>query len=446
MPVRFGKGSAKQPRPGQRLVRRLGFAYFFFAFFFALPARACPGILLAKHLPFLNPDEVARHQLALYAYDGDEWKERPLQIDPLDGEGSLLFPKDRDWRSEKLRLDDRFSFRVEDFGSRYDGAKGVPCRAKELLEISFRSKYAYLASCPNPVKGASSEPISFREAEREVASSHYRYRYSSKNHLVFEDIQLSERGKKDYVSVARQSDLLIVGDVKNFFTLTFDSDDIEAMIKHKRNGPLGFMAGLEFYLRILAFRINMELLPEANFFEDALFMPMSMTLPVNAAKYLRRGSGIYYSWFTEKDAQWDWQDSQIDELDLKQLDPNGKGPFAQPNPRHCNSRYCSYRLEGTLRNRRFVMNFVIARKAADLGFFPQLIRDVDAVEKQLERKISRFPPTGRTAIYFETARLPEGTHTWDFWIYFPDQDASGECRYAFNRRNISHLIISSGRP
>ncbi len=104
--------------------------------------------------------------------------------------------------------------------------------------------------------------------------------------------------------MAKDSDLLIVGDVKKFFTLTFDSDDIDAKITHKRQGPLGLMGGLEFYLKILAFRINLELLPEANFFQDALFMPMSMTLPVNAAKYLRRGSGIYYSWLNDKDTQW----------------------------------------------------------------------------------------------------------------------------------------------
>lgn len=446
MPVRFGKGSAARSWPRVGFVRRLSLAAACLCLLAVpVPAFSCPGILLAKHLPFQNVEAIARHQLALLSFENGAWKEEALQVDPLDSEGSLLFPKKIDWMGEKLQPEDRLSFRVENFAARGDMKKPLPCAAKELIEIDYRGKFAYLASCPQPVQGDWKDPVTFRETGREVSSRQYHYRYGPRNHLVFENIELSEKGNNEYISVARESDLLILGDVKNFFTLAFDSDDIEAMIKNKRNGPLGFMAGLEFYLRILAFRINMELLPEANFFEDALFMPMSMTLPVNAAKYLRRGSGIYYSWFTEKDAIWDWSESQIDDLDLKQLDPKGKGPFAKPNPRHCTARYCSYRLSGKLKNRRFVMNFVIGRKAADLGFFPQLIRDVDAVEKQLDRKISRFPAAGRIAIYFETARLPEGTHTWDFWIYFPDQDESGECRYSFNRRNVNHLI-PQGQP
>ncbi len=123
------------------------------------------------------------------------------------------------------------------------------------------------------------------------------------------------------------------------------------------------------------------------------------------------------------------------------LDPNGKGPLAKVNPKYCDAKHCRFSLSGQVKERRFLMNFVIARKTADLGFFPQLMRDIPAVEKKIDRKISRYPsPQERVGIYFETARLPQGTHTWDFWIYFPDKDADKECSFKIQRRNVTHLL------
>lgn len=406
---------------------------------------ACPGLLLGQHLPFNEPGRVHRNKLALYVRDGRNWRPIPLQLDPLDNEGNLLFPKSPNWMKEPLSLRDRLSFNLDRFGERYDrkNAGTLPCLPHEWIELNYRGKYAYLMTCePDPAANAG-RPVTHIEAQRTVFSDDYRYRYTASNHLVFEQIEVASQSGEGMIPVARDSDLLIVGDVKKFFTLYFDSSDINAEIVHQRQGPMGLMGGMEFFLRILAFKINMQLLPEVNFFEDSLFMPMTMTLPVNAAKYLRRGSGIYYSWAPEKDVEWQWDKSELDDLDLESLNPKGTGPLSTPSPKHCNARFCHYTIVGKAKDRPFVMNFKIARKAADLGFFPQLIRDVPAAEKTIDHRLGRFPGEGRIAIYFETARLPEGNHTWDFWIYFPDKNADEQCSFKIKRANVSHLLPRS---
>ncbi len=406
-------------------------------------ANACPGFLLGQHLPFREGSLVTRDHLALFIRENQTWRPVPLQVDPLDREGSLQFPRDPNWMRDGLTLYDRLSFDIARFGERLNPetkALKLPCASEELIELTYQGKFAYLMTCAADASTLALRPVTHLEAQRSVVSNDYSYTYTPSNHLVFESIQVKGHDGKGMIPVAKDSDLLIVGDVKKFFTLYFDSSDIEAEIVHKRQGPMGLMGGMEFYLNILAFKINMELLPEVNFFEDSLFMPMSMTLPVNAAKYLRRGSGIYYSWAPEPGVEWQWDKSQLDDLDLELLNPNGKGPLSKPSPKHCNDHYCHYTIVGKARDRPFVMNFKIARKAADLGFFPLLVRDVPAVEKKIDHKLGHFPGLGRIAVYFETARLPEGTHTWDFWIYFPDKNADEQCSFKIKRENISTLI------
>ncbi|MBC7661447.1 MAG: hypothetical protein H7249_17260 [Chitinophagaceae bacterium] len=414
-----------------------------FSHCFSATVAACPGLLLGQHLPFNDRKLITRDHLALYNRDTNGWHPMPLEVDPLDPEGNLMFPKDTKWAKEGLTPSDRLSFPIDRFAQRFDPKAphpDLPCGAKDVIELTYQGRYAYLLDCEQDKQILEPRPVSYDVSKRTVRTNDYLYRYTESNHLVFESIQVASRGGKGMISVAKDSDLMIIGDVKNFFTLYFDSSDIDAEIIHKRQGTMGLMGGMEFFLRILAFRIDMELLPEVNFFEDSLFMPMSMTLPVNAKKYLRRGSGIYYSWAPEKDVVWDWNASRLEDLDFAQLDPDGKGPLTKPSSRFCESRFCLYTIVGKAKDRPFVMNFKIARKAADLGFFPQLILDVPAVEKKLGHKLGRYSPEGRIAIYFETARLPKGTHTWDFWIYFPDKNADEQCTFRIKRENISHLL------
>ncbi len=410
---------------------------------------ACPGMLLGQHLPFSNLENIRRDRVSLYTFDGKGWDALAVQLDPLDRDGALVFPKDKNWVKDEVNFMDRLSFDISRFSKRYDqevaksSLSALPCGAKEIIELEYQGRYAYLMPCEPDPKAQKVRPVLHDHQLRTVKSADYSYTYTASNHLVFDDIKVAgAKESKTFVPVAKESDLLIVGDVKNFFTLYFDSSDIDAEIKYERQGPMGLMGGMEFFLRIMAFKIDLQLLPEVNFFEDSMFMPMMMTLPVDAKKYLRRGSGIYYSWASADDVEWNWKESRLDDLNLELLDPNSKLPLSQPSERHCDQRYCLYTIVAKAKDRPFVMNFKINRKAADLGFFPQLIRDVPAAEKKIGHKLGRYKAEGRVAIYFETARLPKGTHTWDFWIYFPDKNADEKCTFKIKRRNVSYLLKS----
>ncbi len=401
---------------------------------------ACPGFLLMHQVPFKNRGNINRSNVQLFTWQPEStspWARQPLQIDPLDDEGNMTFPEDKDWQNKPIVPFDRLSLFDLNFSKAFDGKSALPCQATDMVELESPRGFAYLANCPEPGAGSTLiEPVKLDEKQRVVSARFYKYHYSERNHLLFDDIELADPSFKSFAAVAHDSDLLIVGDVKHFFTLYFDSSDIDAFINHKRNGPMGLMGGLKFYLKILYFKIQMSLMPEVNFFDDSVFMPMTLTLPVDAKKYLRRGSGIYYTWKGGAETEWLWDQSQLEALDPAILDPNYKGPSPMPSEKYCGRQKCRYKLLGRNHGRLFSLHFEISRKAAELGFFPRLMRDVPAIEKLIKHPVSRYPAAQRMGIYFETARMPEGEHTWDFWIHFPEQEQSA-CNVNLRARSAS---------
>ncbi len=412
---------------------------------FSSLASACPGFLSMHQVPLKQRFKIARSTLHLFTFRPDlpdRWMQLPMQLDPLDEEGSLLFPEDKDWMDKPIVPFDRLSFFDERFGPKFDGKGEGPCKSTNFVEFDSRRGYAYLASCPEDFTSKEfTEPVTLDEKQRMVNAKFYKYNYSERNHLVFDNILLADPAFQNFHAVASQSDLLIVGDVKNFFTLHFDSEDIDAFISSKRSGDLGLMGGLRFYLRILYFKIKMSLMPEVNFFDDSVFMPMILTLPVNAKKYLRRGSGIYYTWLGDKDTEWLWDQSELEPLDLAVLNPKFEGASRMPSEKYCSRSKCRYKILGRNHGRLFALHFEISRKAAELGFFPRLIRDVPAVEKMIKHPVSRYPAQNRIGVYFETALMPEGEHTWDFWIHFPEEE-KGVCNVNVRARSVTEAPSS----
>lgn len=379
-------------------------------------------------IPWAKPISIKRENLSLFRWASADsrWTALPLQLDAMDKDGDLIFPVPQDWMGQKIAPFDRLAISPSAFGDRFTGKEGFPCGGEERFEIRGADKFAYLISCIDKKLDSNFEsPVLYDEKQRLLRTPYYRYRYSERNHLVFDDIQLVDAEFKAYETVAAQSDLVIIGDVKNFLTLVFDTEDIDARISHQRQGPLGLVGGLQFFLRVLAFRIELALLPEVNFFENSLYMPMTMYLPVDAGRYLRRGSGVYYTWDRGRDSEWLFGDSEMETLDPASVDPEFKGPLSKPDPRFCTPMKCTYSLKGKVRGRAFSLNFGISRAAAELGFFPRLIREAAAVEKVLKRPVSRFPAPDRFGVYFETSRLPKGTHKWDFWIRIESEQSQG---------------------
>ncbi len=380
---------------------------------------ACPQLLSSQRIPWDRPQLVMREQLQLFSYDQGMWKSLPLQLDPMDSDGDLIFPVPDNWMQDRIAPFDRISFSPSSFAARYEGALELPCAAREVFELRLDQKFAYLAACtskPEDRFQVSGSPVTYDRDKRTLRTEYYHYRYSERNHLVFDAIELADPLFKSFRETAARSDLVIIGDVKNFLTLVFDTDDMDARILHRHQGPMGLVGGLQFFLKVLAFRIELALMPEVNFFDDSLYMPMTMYLPVDAAKYLRRGSGAYYTWDRASQVTWDEQKSRIEILDPEAVNPKKALPLSAPDLRYCTPKLCTYELQGAVGGRAFSLNFEITREAAALGFFPRLIRDVPAVEKVLGRPISQFPAKERMGVFFETALLPKGKHKWNFWI------------------------------
>lgn len=413
-------------------------AFIFFVFVANSTSMACPDLIPANRIPWHVPSSITREQIQLFAIKDHRWHPIPLQLDPMDGDGDLIFPVPDTWARERMEPFDRMAFSVSQFGERYQGDIEWPCSSVEVFEIGADQQFAYILVCKEALPDLSRETgsIVYTPSTRKVRARFYEYQYSERNHLVFDSIQLRSLDAKSMISVATRSDLTIIGDVKNFFTMVFDTDDIEAHIAHKRQGPVGLVGGLQFYLKILAFRIEMALLPEVNFFDDSLYMPMTMYLPIDAAKYLRRGSGVYYTWDRLSGVDWKIGESHMEILEGDAVNANREVPMSKPDPKYCTKKLCSYDLKASAEGLSFSLNFEISRAAADLGFFPRLIRDMSALEKSLGRVVSQYPAKDRIGVFFETAKLPKGTHKWNFWIR-SDSGQSSDCRRPLTIRPIS---------
>jgi hypothetical protein len=152
-----------------------------------------------------------------------------------------------------------------------------------------------MASCSEEITktiNAKINRVSYDEARGSVTSRFYNYKFKKDNNMLFEEVSL--KSSPDVV-IARDSDLYIRSDVKNFFTLNFSSADIESKLIEKRIDSLAALASLGFYLKVLFFKLTLDLRTDVAFFESSANIPMVMTLPVTASKRLHRKSGVLYS-------------------------------------------------------------------------------------------------------------------------------------------------------
>ena len=86
-----------------------------YAVAFASTASACPGFLIMHQVPLKQRSKIPRDTLHLFSFRPDlpeRWQELPMQLDPLDEEGSLLFPEEKDWMKKPVVPFDRISFFV----------------------------------------------------------------------------------------------------------------------------------------------------------------------------------------------------------------------------------------------------------------------------------------------------------------------------------------------
>jgi hypothetical protein len=392
---------------------------------FAPEGDACPsGIFIDE----LHPRPTAvRSSLRLFVWHKSAAEEIPIQIDPVDDDGHIIFFEDELWREQALKKTDLVSLRSEAFGRKMDYKKDrLPCHGAATFQLQDpeTGKFGYLTSCnefaANPFGVF---PILFDEAVPKIQSFKYLYRFNRANFMQFEEIAFAKAGDgplgTEWEKVASNSELLIRADVKNFFNMNFDSDEIESELENKRLGPVGHMARLTFYLRVLIFKIRMSLSTDVGFYEDSGHIPMMVTLPVNAYDYLHPASGILYSW--EPSAL---TSQSLKTINMPRLDPvevkKGYVNLAKNGKKYCKGSVCGYSYTVNLTDRRLSMDFRIPRSIVEKGFFPHYVENVEKFREQMGWKLDKKKAQSRIGIYFEVTGLPEGGHPWDFWLRLGD--------------------------
>ena len=397
---------------------------------------SCPSFLYADEIGKFTVGK-NRKNLRLFSYNSQSrgWKSIPIQVDPVDDDGKLMFfdenPNSIDGIFGKF---DRMAFHVDDFGEKYLQNQVFPCSSNEAIELSplfGEKKYGYLAVCDDQEspKLNSIHPIHHESSSRTVVSKIYKYEYEESNHFMFRRISMAFNNRDDHnILISEFADQLIRGDFKNFFSMDFDADDIDAYIINERTGPIGLLGRLTFYLKILFLKIDLRLMPEVNFFPHSIFMPMIMQLPIDARDYLHPGSGLYYTWKPGRHVHWDMDNAKMPRVDAKKIIKGSKA-LAQLGLAYCEDEECQYSFSGDTGLRKFNLQFVLARDLVEQGFFPMLIDNNLKLQDELGWAMSHYSDAGRVGVYFEASGLPEGGHGWQFWIRLQktDEDLSSYC-------------------
>lgn len=378
-----------------------------------LASLACPALINAYQFPKSKLlTKAYRNQTGLFTLDEKmQWQRLPLQVNRLDQWGNIVFDKQLQLNSIMINRRDRIAIPSHDWTrNRWLKKKAPPCESQLAYELLGSAGYAYFFVCKKPLRPMEGV-ISYDTKKKRVFGGNYEYIHDEFNHLSFRKISLARDQLKDgFFVVAQNAEQLIRADVKKFFTLRFHNSDVSARLDQQVSGSLGLFGLLQFYLKILFFKIELSLTPEVQFYPDSLYMPMSLHSPVEAKDYLNVGSGIFYSWESPKDIVWDKERARLPQF-------QGKGLFDKGVLKYCRGRRCHFSMKGSFQELVFTLDFTMDRRLVKLNFFPQLILDFDSINKEFEETVSENT-AGRIGVYFETSKLPKGDHYWDFWISF----------------------------
>lgn len=365
---------------------------------------SCPIFI---HGGQLAGSPIKRNNLYLYSFDSkrNQWHQKPIQVDPMSSSGRLIFFNNNSWINEEIGVFDRISFYEADLGDKAT-FKNLPCSLQRLYEVKFSdTQFGYLASCVSAKKNNFLPYVSYDSKRKQLKSKFYIYTYNSDNHMLFDLIEQRSLQPK---SVAERSEILINADFKRFFRVIFNSDDIESKLEEFRIGPVGAVASVSFYLKIMFFKIRLALTTDVNFFSDSAYIPMIMFSPGDAHRYLTPKSGILYSWRFLSNAE--TFEVAMPKFHKKIKDISNSEINAL---NYCNSDDCLFRLS---KESGFQMIFKLSKDLIKKNFFPIYLDDLELFSKHLQ--ISEHDLKERSGIFFNVSELEKGEHRWDFWLQF----------------------------
>lgn len=333
-------------------------------------------------------------------------------IVPVTRDGKILWFDNDAWRSEPFNGTDRVVIEKDMLGSDVRSNYSFPgCLPKGGEKFVTEQGVAWMASCNQDVIAKIDSKVRrvvYDPAGGQILSRFYSYKFKKDNHMLFDEVKL--RGASDFI-IAKDSHLYIRSDVRNFFTLNFSSADIESDLKQKRIDPLAAFASLGFYLKVLFFKLTLDLSTDVAFYESSANIPMVMTLPVNAHARLHRKSGVLYNFRLGEQL-----DPKSIKVNMPLLDSNAlKSDFEKVGLTYCTD-ICRYEIEVANPIKVVRMKINIARNLVEKGMFPWFVDDLAKHREAMRWTLDDYK--GRVGLYFEVSKLPKGSHPWDFWLTF----------------------------
>ena len=222
----------------------------------------------------------------------------------------------------------------------------------------------------------------------------------------------------NYNEASRDAEMVIYLNIKRFFSVRFESNDIESRILSYEFKEDELLISADFFWRLLFMRLNMKLAAAVSFRERRVHIPMIVSVPVEARNYLHRGSGSLYTWATDpKDVKFDFDPKHAPLFDLERT-RNNREEHIKTGLQYCNdSDQCSYSMRGTSFGVPFVMEFVMPKQLVENGFFPQIVRDPASLKRGLRWYSNPRVGENRIGMYMELSDLTRGEFKWDFFIH-----------------------------
>ncbi len=385
----------------------------------------CPAYLSAEKVPMTNGSP--RRQLKLFAVEiaasgVRKWINLPLQVDALDEKGVLKQnPMGQELRNLAIDPTDRINLRREKFGFKKVASDGAPCvteRGIELQDPENVGKFAYLVQCGNDHAFAKIHklPVSIDPVLHKITAPQFEYDYQPNNQLMYKN--MITKGKHPFpptIAVA-DSDVNIHLDMQNFFTMDFNNDNVESYVRNNMSGPVGMVGSIDFFLRLLFFKIDLKMATTVGFYEDSGHIPTVVDVPRDAPKMLNPGSGLMYLW-TTKAAVFD-QSNPVKTMPFIQpkIVLSGWENHAKTGLSYCVGSECVFRLRGNVVGESFGLDINVPRDVVARGFFPSWVPNVAKFKKDMDWDADPKEGTDVVGVYFENGGLLKGQYKLEQWL------------------------------
>ena len=402
----------------------------------ASSAVSCPAFIFGNDLKPLPAK--ARGDLRLFALSGvvsakRAWIPLPVQIDPMEEspEGPVLAlpsASEADALSDLGRVKiggaDRLSLSTEGFGPARRPADGTPCRADTVYEVqdpTAPGRFAYLFACSDQAPIPAAGPVTHVAARDHIETPVYAYDYLPNNQLIFDKLVVRDDGKS--YAGGSAADVLLHLDPKNFFTVELTNQNVQSFVEASRLGPVGLVGRIQFYMKVLFFKIDLHMATTASWFVDSANLPMVMDVPVDATDRLNLASGMLFNWLPDDARMLAVSNATTTPVAVPATILKGNSSLADVGLKNCRGDTCFFRSEGRIgagEGRPFFIDMTVPRSLVAKGFFPSFVGDLAAFRKNVGWDGTDDEPDesdkGRVAMYFETSGLAKGRYKMDYWI------------------------------